>query len=150
MDIDDTYIAQLKGQFADFTFLAADIVEFLEKSKDSYDIIFMAHVFEHLPLDTANKSIQLIYSKLNEGGHWINYMPNADSTRACALRHIDITHQNIYNTHSFEQILFMNEANFTKITHHNTLPAINPRIKMLFRLIHPIFLLLTKIYYYGM
>jgi hypothetical protein len=110
----------------------------------------MAHVFEHLSPDIANRAIQLIFARLNKGGYWVNYMPNADSIRACGLRYIDITHQSIYNTNSFEQIIFSNDADFSEIIHSNTLPAINPYIKMIFKIIHPIFLTFTKIYYYGM
>ncbi len=150
VDIDDTYIAELKGKFKDFNFLASDIVDFLKDNSTTYDIIFMSHVFEHFNSDTANNTIKLIFNKLNKGWYWINYMPNADSPRACASRYIDITHQSIYNTNSFEQILFTNGANFSEIIHYNTLPAINPLIKRIFKLIHPLFLISTKVYYYGM
>lgn len=150
IDIDDIFVSHLQNRFEDFTFLMADIVEFLEKDEGKYDIIFMAHVFEHLPPDTANRAIQLIYEHLNNDGYWVNYMPNADSLRACGLRYIDITHQSIYNTNSFEQIIFSNNVDFSQITHFNTLPAINPYVKMIFKVIHPVFLTFTKIYYYGM
>ena len=149
IDIDDAYIGKLKNTFPDYTFLVADIVEYLGKSNTQFDIIFMSHVFEHLPADVANQSVSLIYQKLKPGGYWINYMPNADSTKACALRYIDVTHQTIYNTNSLEQRL-MNDAEFREVKHSNTLPAIRPIIKSIFRVIHPIFLLSTKIYYFGM
>jgi hypothetical protein len=74
-------------------------------------------------------------------------MPNADSSKACALRYIDITHKKIYNSHSFEQILLTNDALFTEIKHYNTLPSISPYIKFLFKIIHPFFLIATKIYF---
>lgn len=150
IDIDDAYIPQLKQKFSGYKFIVADIVEFLKESDIQYDIIFMSHVFEHLPESVANNATILIYTKLNIGGYWINYMPNADSAKACALRHIDVTHQTIYNVNSFEQRLFMNEAEFTEVRHFNTLPAIHPIIKLIFKIIHPFFLWSTKIYYYGM
>lgn len=150
VDIDDTYISQLKSKYSNYSFIVSDIAIFLENNNVQYDIIFMSHVFEHLPEDVANQSTKLIYQKLNEWWYWINYMPNADSMKACALRHIDVTHQTIYNTNSLEQRLFMNDANFLEVNHFNTLPAIHPVIKSVFKIIHPIFLVFTKIYYFGM
>lgn len=150
IDIDDAYIEKLKNTFPNYTFLVSDIVDFLKKDDTQFDIIFMSHVFEHLPTEVANQSVNLIYQKLSSGWCWINYMPNADSMKACALRYIDVTHQTIYNTNSLEQRLFMNDAEFREVKHSNTLPAIHPIIKSVFKIIHPIFLLSTKIYYFGM
>jgi len=78
-------------------------------------------------------------------------MPNADSyLNASTLRYIDITHKKIYNSNSLEQILLTNKIKFNEIQHFNTLPAVHPYVKYLFKIIHPIFLRATKIYFYGM
>lgn len=64
IDIDDAYIEQLQSKFPDYTFLVADIVDFLKENTTQFDIIFMSHVFEHLRTDIANQSVSLIYQKL--------------------------------------------------------------------------------------
>lgn len=149
VDIDDTFKEQNEERFPDYGFFTDGIATFFANNT-WYDIIFMAHVFEHLDESEANKTVSLIYSSLNSWWYWINYMPNADSSKACALRYIDITHRKIYNSHSFEQILLTNDALFSKIHHYNTLPSISPYIKLLFKIIHPFFLLATKVYFTGM
>ncbi len=149
IDIDDTFKKQNEKKFPEYIFSSDDIINFFAKNT-WYDVIFMAHVFEHLDEKEANETVSLIYSSLNEWWYWINYMPNADSSKACALRYIDITHKKIYNSHSFEQILLTNDALFTTINHYNTLPSISPYIKLLFKMIHPFFWVMTKIYFAWM
>lgn len=149
IDIDDTFLEENKQKYRHYNFSCDTIENFLDKNQ-KYDCVFMSHVFEHLDDEQANTTVQLIYKSLNTWWCWINYMPNADSTKACALRYIDITHKKIYNAHSFEQILLANNANFWIIRHYNTLPSISWNVKIIFRLVHPIFLLFTKIYYTWM
>lgn len=150
IDIDDTFIEQNKKEFKNYLFKKQDFQNFLKDAK-KYDIIFISHVFEHLNKNEAGELIKLIYSSLNTWWYRINYMPNADSNlNACSLRYHDITHKYIYNSNSFEQIILSNGIEFSKINHSNSFPAINHYIKILFRIIHPIFLWITKLYYYWM
>lgn len=150
IDIDDTFIKQHEKEFKNYKFFNADIIDFLNNNK-WFDVIFMSHVFEHLDEKEANQAIMLLYSSLKEWWYWINYMPNADAyLNASTLRYIDITHKKLYNPNSLEQIILTNNVKFDKIQYFNTLPAINPYIKLLFKIIHPIFLRATKIYFYGM
>lgn len=149
IDIDDTFLEENKKKYNHYNFFYDTIESFLDTNK-KYDCIFMSHVFEHLDEKQADTTVQLIYKSLNPWWYWINYMPNADSQKACALRYIDITHKKIYNSHSFEQILLANNADFSVIKHYNTLPSISPYVKLLFKIIHPLFLLFTKIYYTWM
>lgn len=150
IEIDDTFIEQNKKDFKNYYFLKQDFQTFLKDSK-KYDVIFTSHVFEHLNKTEAGELIKSIYSSLNIWWYWINYMPNADShLNSCSLRYHDITHKYIYNSHSFEQIILTNEISFSKIEHFNSFPAINHYIKFLFKIIHPIFLWISKIYYYWM
>lgn len=150
IDIDNTFIEEHKKEFKDYNFFQEDIVNFLQKNK-WYDVIFMAHVFEHLNKTEAKDTIKLIYSALNEWWYRINYMPNADSyLNASTLRYIDITHKTLYNSNSLEQIILSNEVYFSKIQHLNTIAAIWPLIRIVFKILHPIFLWTTKIYFYGM
>lgn len=149
IDIDDTFINELRYKLRNYNFLKIDIINFLKENK-WFDVIFMSHVFEHLDEKNANEAIKLLYSSLKKWWYFINYMPNADSyLNPSTLRYIDITHKTIYNKNSFEQLILTNWIVFSTIKHFNTLPAINPYIKFLFKIIHPIFLWLTKIYFYG-
>jgi len=150
IDIDDTFIKELKKEFKNYNFLKEDIIKYLQKNK-WFDVIFMSHVFEHLNEKEAGDTVKLIYSALNKWGYRINYMPNADShLNVWTLRYIDITHKKIYNSNSFEQILSTNIKKKLQTQHFNTLPGINPYLKWIFKIIHPIFFRITKLYYYGM
>jgi hypothetical protein len=121
------------------------------KKSIKYDIVFTSHVFEHLIKNEANELIKWIYTSLNDWWCRINYMPNADShLNACSLRYHDITHKYLYNTHSFEQIILTNEVSFSKMMNFNSFPFVNKYIRFIFKITHPIFLLITKLYYYWM
>ena len=150
IDIDDTFLGKNSNDFKNYHFKKQDFESFLRENK-GYDIIFMAHVFEHLNDKEIKALITWIYLSLNTWWYRINYMPNADShLNACSLRYIDITHKRIYNSNSFEQIILTNDVAFSKIKHFNSFPAIHHYIKFIFRSIHRIFLWITKVYYYWM
>lgn len=149
IEVDNGFEDYNKKRFSKYNFSMTSIWDFFA-SHSWFDIIFMAHVFEHLNDDEANETVSLIFENLNIWWYWINYMPNADSPKAAALRYIDITHKMIYNSHSFEQRLLFNNAFFSEIKHYNTLPSINPIFKFIFKIIHPFFLITTKIYFTGM
>lgn len=149
VDLDDSFAEHNKNKFPNYNFLQWDINNFLS-NWDKYDIIFMAHVFEHLNKDQADETVKLIYKSLNEWWVWINYMPNADSLRAPTLRYNDITHKTIYNANSFLQIILSNDINYSQINNKNTIAAVSKISRTMFKIIHPIFVLLTIIYYLWM
>jgi hypothetical protein len=91
--------------------------------------------------------IKLVFSWLKNNWIWINYMPNADSVLLSNnWMYIDISHKRIYNSNSFEQLLNISLKNY-EVEHINAYIWYSMFIK---RLIHNIFLLVTKIYYKWM
>ncbi|MFZ2150429.1 MAG: methyltransferase domain-containing protein [Candidatus Absconditicoccaceae bacterium] len=127
LELDNNIIDQHKKQFKGYNFYNIEGSEFLENTKEKYDIIFMDNVFEHLTLEEGIYIAKLINKKLNVGGIWINIMPNAESLfGACALRYCDITHKNLYTSNSFSQLLQIAGFKNEKIKHFNNMD--NPNI----------------------
>lgn len=149
VDLDDCFAGQLKEKFPNYEFLQWDINAFLDNGY-KYDIIFMSHVFEHLDRNQADMAIKNIYKSLNKWWMWINYMPNADSFKATTARYNDITHKTIYNANSFEQIVLMDEVKYSELKNKNTIAAVSLPFRWIFKVINPIFVFFTKIYFLWM
>ncbi len=62
--MDDAYKTHLETILPEYTFIIGNGAEFLEQTRETYDIIFMSHVFEHLPRDLADRTISGMYQKL--------------------------------------------------------------------------------------
>lgn len=134
-DLDNHIIDYCKKILPEYIFSAGDIHEHLLQNKDTYDIVFMSHVFEHITLDKVDNMIQLIYSSLNQWWIWINIMPNAGSLFMWTYgRYIDLTHIKIYDHNSFSQLLMSNNIWIENIKYYNyynpTILKTNSRIFM--------------------
>lgn len=150
IELDNSWKNNLEKKFPWYFFYRDDACHFLENTKEKFDVIYMAHVFEHLSEEEAIKAIKLIHEHLNIDWYYINYMPNAACLKWCMYMYHDITHKRIYDTDSFEQISYMNNIQWTKIHHKNTIPVASPFFVFMFKCINPIFVFFSKIYYFGM
>lgn len=147
IDIDDYFLASMQEKFSSFEFFKTTIKEFSEKNANTFDIIFMSHVFEHLDKAQREECIVEIWKMLKPWGIWINYMPNADSVLwAVHWRYCDYTHFTIYSELSFSQLLNTHWT-FSSIKHINIYIGFSSYIK---RVIHIFFLYMTKLYYITM
>jgi hypothetical protein len=148
IDIDDYFFEENKKEFPNYKFEKIKFQNFLSTKHLQYDVIFTAHVFEHLDETERIEIIKWIYFWLKNWWIWINYMPNADSfIFADHLRYWDITHKNIYTTEAFEQLLNISQIDYS-IEHLNIYIYVN---KWLFwRMIHKFFVFITRIYYMWM
>ncbi len=146
IDIDDYFFETQKYEYPNYIFLKESFQNHLENN--SYDIIFVSHVFEHLNEIERKEMINCIYNWLTSNWIWINYTPNADSILSSnRWRYTDITHYTMYNTMSFEQL-----CNSILWEKPFSLQTINSHIgtNLSKRIIHKVFLLFTRIYYLGM
>jgi hypothetical protein len=148
IDIDDYFFLRNKADFPKYKFIKTKFQDFLDKENNEtiwYDVIYTAHVFEHLDEKERMEMIKIVYANLKKWWIWINYMPNADSTMFIArTRYWDITHKTIYNANSFTQLLNIAEIDY-EIEHFNSIP-----LTFLRRFIHRIFTFFTNIYFLWM
>jgi cyclopropane fatty-acyl-phospholipid synthase-like methyltransferase len=92
--------------YPNYKFVVADVLDFLDNTKEKFDLIFMSQVFEHFTLEEGMKFLKLIPKRLNQEGMFINAMPNANGYfNTPSNRYNDITHKIIYNAQSFSQLL---------------------------------------------
>ncbi|MCS7123500.1 MAG: class I SAM-dependent methyltransferase [Candidatus Aenigmarchaeota archaeon] len=87
-------------------------VEFVENSllwlkerKETFDLILLLDVLEHIEKREQIDFLQAIYHSLKRGGKLILTVPNANSYLACRQRYNDWTHTSSFTEHSIEYIL---------------------------------------------
>jgi 2-polyprenyl-3-methyl-5-hydroxy-6-metoxy-1,4-benzoquinol methylase len=91
-----------------------DCIEFLNKTEERYDIIFLYDLLEHIPKEKIIRLLKLIYKSLNNKGVLVIKTPNADSPYfASRMRYGDFTHETSFNKESVETVL--REAGFSNI-----------------------------------
>ncbi|MFT4305124.1 MAG: class I SAM-dependent methyltransferase [Candidatus Woesearchaeota archaeon] len=148
IDISKEEIELCKKDFKHYSFIEEDIIKFLKKTKEKYDLIFMSHVFEHFTKKEGDELINLVYKTLNKDGIFVNIMPNAHAYfGAIGTRYSDITHEVIYSPTSFSQMLKNN--GFEKIQHKNYVIGDNLIIKLIHKTILKIFELFIQIMGYS-
>lgn len=130
IEIDKWIAKKLWKIFDGYKIICIDALNFLEKTPEKYDIIYMNHVFEHFTIEDGIILAIHIKQHLSHDWIWINTMPNAGCISGCLGRYSDITHKTIYSSNSFNQVIL--EAWFDKdnIHHFNVFP--NGFIKRMF------------------
>lgn len=83
---------------------SGDTFEYLS-SGQSYDMITMFSILEHMSRDEAMELLDIVYKSLRPGGRLILVTPNADSPFASHMRYGDATHEVIYNQGSLSFLL---------------------------------------------
>lgn len=73
-----------------------------EEKSDTYDIIFLMDVLEHVPADEQIKFMQALVGTLKKGGTMYVKVPNANSPLASRWRYIDWTHTSAFTECSLE------------------------------------------------
>lgn len=125
-DLDASIVEYCSELFPSYTFSNGDVYDHLQSAPNSYDIVFMSHVFEHIPIEQRDSMIQCIYSALKPWGQRINIMPNAWTLFMWTYwRYNDLTHITLYTENSYGQLLLENDVPLTHITHHN---CFSPRL----------------------
>ncbi len=94
--------------FPEFTFVEKDFNDYFSSSSEKFDIIFLAHVLEHVNKAGIPVFLENIKQRLNEGGVAIITVPNASAYfGATAGRYIDYTHEIAFTAESLEEILLV-------------------------------------------
>lgn len=88
--------------------LSCELVEstedFLYKHENSYDIITLLDVLEHIPKDRTLDFLKAIKYALKPGGKVIIQVPNMQAVDAVVIFYGDFTHCAGFTEHSFSQI----------------------------------------------
>ena len=101
----------------------ADGLGFLKDKNETYDVILLLDVLEHLSLDDSICLIRSVNRALKNAGVLVVQVPNAISPLA-VHRYGDLTHFRAYTTHSMEQTLLLGGQ--WKISHFG--PLLSPPI----------------------
>ena len=86
---------------------------FLSERPNSFDMVSMHHVIEHVPPSAAIDLLRAIYNSLRPGGIAIVQTPNMSAVSAGFSRYIEMTHLNGYTESSFHEVLRL--AGFSNI-----------------------------------
>lgn len=85
--------------------LVNDSTEFLKLHQNSYDVITLIDVLEHIPRSETIAFLKQLRSSLKEGGVLIIQVPNLQSPDGHLHMYNDITHVVGYIEHSLQQVL---------------------------------------------
>jgi len=85
----------------------ADAFQFLDGSKQAYDLIVAHDVLEHISKDKALLFVKNIFAALKEDGTLIVRVPNMSNPLAAHGRYIDLTHELGFTERSLYQLLFI-------------------------------------------
>lgn len=90
VELDDAQANMCKSQGLKVSQTSA--YEFLQKSLEQYDIIFMLDVLEHMPKPEQMKTLKAIFETLSDDGLLFLSVPNALAPLSHYFEHIDWTH----------------------------------------------------------
>lgn len=118
VDISSEEIALCKKLFKPYTFVQADIHDYLRTTKEKFDVIYLSHVLEHIKKEDLFNFLKGIKKILSDDGSFIIVVPNsATYFNAAANRYGDITHELGFSILSLKQLLML--AGFKSITVKN-------------------------------
>jgi SAM-dependent methyltransferase len=95
------YVTQLGYQIS----LTDDLTSFLTEKADTFDIITVCDVVEHIPKKQILDVMSAIYNALKTNGILIVQVPNMQSITASIFRYDDFTHEMGYTERSLTQML---------------------------------------------
>ena len=100
-----------------------DTLAFLERHPNTFEVIVMIDVVEHLPLTEQIRYFRALHTALRPGGVLLMRMPNADSPIAMRMRYIDVTHVTSFTGNSISFLL--HQGGFQHVEIADELPYIN-------------------------
>jgi len=83
----------------------ADDVAAWIRALEPLDFVLLKDVLEHVPDDGVDALLRAIASRLGPSGTLLVVVPNANSSFAARMRHIDPTHHRLYSEHSLRWVL---------------------------------------------
>jgi 2-polyprenyl-3-methyl-5-hydroxy-6-metoxy-1,4-benzoquinol methylase len=105
IEIDENQVLSCKKKGLDVE-LVSDSTAYLSKNTDSFDVITVFDVLEHIPPADQISFIKAIYCSLNPGGVLMVSVPNANSFLASRNRYIDYTHHVLFTEASLDFVIY--------------------------------------------
>lgn len=122
IDISTEQISYAKNKLKLSNVFEADVMQYLEDKKNSYDCIIAFDVLEHFDTNNLMKLVGYIYNSLKPQGCLIIQVPNALAPLS-PFAFGDITHKQYFTVHSIEQLL--SNYSFSEVKHYEALPHIH-------------------------
>lgn len=85
-------------------FVKKDIISFLKEVNDSFDLIFMFDVLEHFYKSEVIEILSLAKRSLNQTGHIVLRVPNAEAIFKGSIMYGDFTHETFFTKRSLIQL----------------------------------------------
>jgi 2-polyprenyl-3-methyl-5-hydroxy-6-metoxy-1,4-benzoquinol methylase len=82
-----------------------DFNRFLGEKKESFDVIFLMNILEHLSKDELFILLDKVYASLRKNGTAIIQVPNAEGLFGMRVRYGDLTHEICFTQQSIRQAL---------------------------------------------
>ncbi len=99
----------------------ADLLDFLETTHDSFDLLIARDVLEHFDRETVFRFVEAAGKRLKPGGRFVIQVPNAESPFMGRALYGDFTHELAFTPSSLRQIF--NAAGFSRVTVHPCRPV---------------------------
>lgn len=99
------------------------LVDFLEKSKTEYDLIFIRDTLGHFNKKEIFNIMELMYGNTKKGGKLIIKTPNAESPLSGQLRYGDFTHEVGFTRTSLQQLAEV--VGFERTEAYSTPPVVH-------------------------
>lgn len=90
-----------------------DTKSFLKKSINTYQMIVMNDVLEHVPKPETVRFLMAVHDALIPGGNLVVNVPQVSGLTSIFCRYNDFTHQTLFTEMSLKQVLF--SAGFTNV-----------------------------------
>ncbi len=83
----------------------ADALGYLEGTGDTFDLVAMSDVLEHLPKPDVIPTLEAIFRRLRPGGRVLLKVPNLSNPLNLRSRYVDFTHETGFTLESAQQVL---------------------------------------------
>ncbi len=97
-----------------------DIFKFLAKTEETFDVIFLMDILEHLKRDAFFNLLKTVKKKLKNSGMLIIQVPNAEGIFGMRIRYGDLTHELAFTRNSLLQAI--TTTGFKKINFYEISP----------------------------
>jgi len=111
VDISKEQVQQARQVVPDV--IEADVIEFLEAHRDSFDLIMGLDIVEHFHKPEVLRFLDAAYGGLKSGGRIVLQTPNAESPWGTMHRYNDFTHEVCFNPNALTRLMRL--TGFTEI-----------------------------------
>jgi len=105
IDLSDEDIIHAKEMNTNSHIECIDAFSYLKNKSNTFDVIILKAVLEHVPKEDIFPLLNLIHSSLNSGGMVVIDVPNMDWLFASHERYMDYTHETGFTRESIAQVL---------------------------------------------